>query len=272
MTSHIHSLSRAYFFDRESGDAEGDYVYQSAAWTHIFGRFVRSGYMPEYGGAWEVTAGASGMTSDVASGAAWLRGYFAQRTPAAGAVTLTHNDSDADFDRIDRIVIRWDLADRDIRLEIKHGTAASDPSPPARQDSDNVLELVFADVTVPAGATSADQFTYTDQRGDETLCPPARGLPGLTQLGEAGVLEYEPILQRTDERTTEFDYDTDGNVTEQRDKASGSTIRTTTFTYDAAGDVTEIAEDVEGLTITTTFTYDGDGNVTSETRSVTETT
>ena len=74
------------------------------------------------------------------------------------------------LDRIDRVVLRYDVTDREIRLEVKKGTFASSPVAPALQRDVNAYELALADIYVANGVISITQANITDQRLNSELC------------------------------------------------------------------------------------------------------
>ena len=109
---------------------------------------------------------ASGLNLSVFAGRAWINGkYF-------------YNDSDYELpaitppaggSRIDRVVLRLNktLQVRSITIQYLTGTAATSPEAPAITRTDDIYDLVLADVSVDANATSV---TITDQRGNANLC------------------------------------------------------------------------------------------------------
>lgn len=128
----------------------------------------------------EVTAGA-GMKVETGTGWAFIQGKWAHITEAE---TLTIDAADTTNPRIDRIVLRLNegLANRDITLMVKKGTAAASPEPPALQRvAGAVWELSLAQVAVPAGASSV---TVTDER-DTEFCGYVK-----SKIGDSGNLPY----------------------------------------------------------------------------------
>ncbi len=68
------------------------------------------------------------------------------------------------------MVARYDVADREIRLEVKKGTFASSPVAPALQRDADGYELALGDIYVANGVTSITQANITDQRLNTSLC------------------------------------------------------------------------------------------------------
>lgn len=118
--------------------------------------------------ALQVTA-AGGMKSSVAPGGAHLEGtmYYLD-----AAMQFTHSAADASYDRIDRIVLRFDTA-MDVRgthLYKLQGNPGSSPQPPAITQQANYYEIVIADIRVKKGATEITNADITDQRLNSDLC------------------------------------------------------------------------------------------------------
>lgn len=114
----------------------------------------------------KVTA-AGGMKVNVAPGYAWINGHFGRiDTPE----TLTVYTADGSMPRIDRIVARLDLSIPSIRVDVKKGTAAESPVAPPPVRNGTIYDLILADITVPAGATSITTANIKDTRADKVLC------------------------------------------------------------------------------------------------------
>ena len=82
------------------------------------------------------------------------------------------SDANATLDRIDRIVVRFNLNDavRSIEIYKKEGVAGTTPEAPSITQESNYYELVLADIMIEAGATEITQANITDQRLNSELC------------------------------------------------------------------------------------------------------
>ncbi len=145
---------------------DGDRVYSAADWAEYFASFIGNGVFGSPSTNLQVSPG-DGMNVSVAAGLAWINGYFYTND---AALTLPLSTADGTLPRIDRVVIRWSLANRAIWAAVKTGTAASSPVAPALQRDTSVYELGIADVYVAAGATSVSSANITDRRSDSSLC------------------------------------------------------------------------------------------------------
>ncbi|WP_149679699.1 hypothetical protein [Thermoclostridium caenicola] len=107
------------------------------------------------------------MTVIVRPGKAWINGYILINDDD---YILQLDPADGVLHRIDRVVVRYDTIDREIRLEIKKGQFGSQPVAPALQRDADAYELALADIYVAAGAVSITQANITDLRLNTELC------------------------------------------------------------------------------------------------------
>lgn len=162
---------RSGFFDSiiTGYDSNNQPIFDRAENAEMFARyfseFIGNGVYSGDNGEFAVSAG-EGMSVTVAQGACFIKGYFGFEE---GAVTLDISPASS-LSRIDRVVLRLTLVDRDIQLAVKEGTAASAPQPPALTRNDDIYELALADVRVNANTTSIAAGNITDRRNDASLC------------------------------------------------------------------------------------------------------
>lgn len=156
------AMEKSGFFNSSSGDR----VYDATDFAAYFGSLVSNGIFYEDMTNLQVTP-VSGMTVDIAPGSAWINGYRYENTEALNKTLTTANGS---FPRIDRIIIRWSLLDRNIVATVLTGTAAAIPSAPALTRNADVYEMCLAEILVPQAATSIDIGNITDTRLNSTLC------------------------------------------------------------------------------------------------------
>lgn len=118
-----------------------------------------------------VTA-SDGMNVTLGKGRAWLAyAEFAGVVYAnTNAMQIAIPTADAYFDRIDRIVIRFDRTANTIAAAVVSGAAASAPSAPAITRNDSVFEISLAQIRVPTGATEISAANITDERLDMSVC------------------------------------------------------------------------------------------------------
>ena len=155
-------MEKSGFFNSSGGDR----IYEATDFAAYFGSLVSNGIFYTDATNLQVTPG-SGMAVNIAAGSAWINGYRYENTEVLGMTLATANGS---FPRIDRIIIRWSLLDRNIIVAILTGTAAATPSAPALTRNSNIYELCLADVMVPQAATSIVLGNITDTRLNSSLC------------------------------------------------------------------------------------------------------
>ena len=104
-------MEKSSFFNSVSGDRK----YKAEDWASYFGSFIGNGVFPVPSTGLQVVAG-SGMQVTVKAGKAWINGYFYNNT---SDLSLTLATADGVLNRIDRIVVRWDLTNRVISVKAK---------------------------------------------------------------------------------------------------------------------------------------------------------
>ena len=161
-------MEKSSFFNSVSHDR----VYRAEEWAEYFASFIGNGVFPVPSNNLQVVAG-SGMVVTVKAGKAWINGYFYYNT---GDLSLTLPVADGVLNRIDRIVVRWDLTERLISVVVKSSTPTAAPTPPALQRDPDAYEMCLADITTGAGVTAISQAVITDRRLDTSLCGVVAGV------------------------------------------------------------------------------------------------
>ena len=161
-------MEKSSFFNSVSGDRK----YKAEDWASYFGSFIGNGVFPVPSTGLQVVAG-SGMQVTVKAGKAWINGYFYNNT---SDLSLTLATADGVLNRIDRIVVRWDLTNRVISVKAKSSSYSASPTAPAVERDADIYELAIADVYVGAGVTAITGSSITDKRLDTTVCGVVAGL------------------------------------------------------------------------------------------------
>lgn len=159
------------FFDAVQ-DENGVYdrEYNAQEFTDYFKALVTTGIMKGAGNELSVSANGSNMITSVNTGIAFLLGRYYEND---SALTLTHDTETLGNSRIDRIVIRMDLATeaRYVRAFIKKGVASANPVAPTLTQTQNLYEISLAQVRVVGGQTFITANNVTDERGKDIICP-----------------------------------------------------------------------------------------------------
>ena len=101
------------------------------------------------------------MTVSIATGQANINGYSYENTET---LILDIDEADSELNRIDSVIVRLDLTNRQITVMILQGQYATTPSQPSIIRSANIYDLRLANVSVPAGATRITADMITDTR------------------------------------------------------------------------------------------------------------
>lgn len=161
-------MEKSSFFNSVSGDRK----YKAEDWASYFGSFIGNGVFPVPSTGLQVVAG-SGMQVTVKAGKAWINGYFYNNT---SDLSLTLATADGVLNRIDRIVVQWDLTNRVISVKAKSSSYSASPTAPAVERDADIYELAIADAYVGAGVTAITGSSITDKRLDSAVCGVVAGL------------------------------------------------------------------------------------------------
>lgn len=101
------------------------------------------------------------MSVNVSIGSANINGY---RYDNDAIKTLNIDNADGVLNRIDNIVIRWDLTNRIITTQVIKGTFADNPVAPDIVRTSTIYDLRIAKINVPAGTTTITPDLITDTR------------------------------------------------------------------------------------------------------------
>lgn len=131
------------------------------------------------------------LSLTVSAGQAWVRPsrFKGRSIIMEQPTTLTLTAADPVRTRIDRVVLRYDAAARQTRLQVLEGTPDSaGPTAPAITRTALVYDLCLAEITRPAGSTAITAANLTDTRADEDIC-------GVMRDGVTGIPTAQLIAQ-----------------------------------------------------------------------------
>ena len=129
------------------------------------------------------------LSLTVSAGQAWVRPsrFKGRSIIMEQPTTLTLTAADPVRTRIDRVVLRYDAAARQTRLQVLEGTPDSaSPTAPAITRTALVYDLCLAEITRPAGSTAITAANLTDTRADEDICGVMRD--GVTSIPTAQLI------------------------------------------------------------------------------------
>lgn len=160
-------MEKSSFFNAELIGNEWDRTYTAEDYATYFGSFIGNGVFPNPSSGLQVISNTDDMNITVKPGKAWINGYMYYNTDN---LVLKIEPADGVLKRIDRIVIRLDFINREIKCYVKKGNFASDPISPTLQRDEDMYELAIADILVENGVISIQQSKITDTRLDSEVC------------------------------------------------------------------------------------------------------
>lgn len=153
--------TRSGFFNSINNDR----LYSANEFAEYFATFIGSGVFPSPTTSLQVQPD-SGLTIKVKAGKAWINGYYFV-SDADESISLS---DDPVLPRIDRIVLRYHISNREITLVHKPGTPASSPSAPSVIRDAQMIEYSLATISIPAGASTITSGMITDTRSNGAEC------------------------------------------------------------------------------------------------------
>jgi len=166
-------MEKSSFFNSvldQSGNPDRPYLAEDFA--RYFSAIIGNGIFPNPSNNLQAISN-NNMTITIKQGKAWINGYFYYNTDD---LILPIEVADGVLNRIDRIVLRLDFINREIKAKVKKGTFASSPTAPTLQRDADAYELALADIAVNKGTISITQGSITDKRLDNSLCGIVHGV------------------------------------------------------------------------------------------------
>lgn len=136
------------FFNSTENDVR---EYTAAEFSEYFSRFLSDGVYTEDGQMGLKVTTVSGFNIKVSPGFAFIRGYMYKND---ADIEFTLDASDAVLDRIDRVILKLDIVNRTMNIQLKKGTMGSQPSPPSLIDDASIKELPIAQIRINHGSTT----------------------------------------------------------------------------------------------------------------------
>lgn len=162
----------SYFFNAVNSGGTYDRVYNAEDITSYLDMLVGDGVFPNPSTNLQVSA-SSGMNVVVGAGSGWINGHKLVNT---AALVLPVAAADVLLNRIDSVVFYVDYDERQMGIEVKTGTIASNPVAPALVQTDDRYELQLATIQVNKQITAITVAMITDTRMDSSVCGYVQGL------------------------------------------------------------------------------------------------
>lgn len=155
-------MEKSFAFNSVNGDRR----YLAEDFREYFSSFIGNGVFPNPSTGLQVYSN-NDMTITVKGGKGWINGAIYVNTDD---LILNIDPADGVLNRIDRIVLRFDTLNREIKIYVKKGTFASSPIAPTLQRDADIYELALADVNIKAGSIEILQSNINDLRLNSELC------------------------------------------------------------------------------------------------------
>lgn len=147
------------FFD----SIDRDRAYYAADWALHMSKYFTNGI---FDNGLQVVAN-EGMNIAVNSGDANINGY---RYNNDSQKVISVANADGTLNRIDNIIVRLDIPNRQITTEIVTGTFAEKAVAPLLTRGTSIYELRIAKISIPAGTTEITADLITDTRFNDNDC------------------------------------------------------------------------------------------------------
>ena len=167
----------SYFFNAKQVDGEYDRTYTAEDMTSYLDGIVGSGVFPTPSDCLQVYAG-TGMNVLVHPGMGWIEGHKILNT---ADLELAIDPADVTLNRIDRVVFRVNVENREMEIVVKKGTNASSPSAPEIVRDQDVIEYSLATITVNRNTQAVTDAMIRDTRPDSSVCGFVQGI--IQQVG-----------------------------------------------------------------------------------------
>lgn len=145
-------------------DVDGDKVYYAEDFAEYFIPFFTNGI---FNNGCQVLGNTNDMAVNLSTGRAFIEGH---RYRNKQVKTLTIDNADGVLNRIDNIVIRLDLTNRNITAQVIKGAFSDNPVAPNLVRTSTIYDLRIAKISIPAGTTEITQDLITDTRFTTTDC------------------------------------------------------------------------------------------------------
>ncbi len=159
-------MERSSFFDATLVGETYDRVYLADDFARYFASFIGNGVFPTPSTNLQVVQDVN-MQVKLKAGKGWINGRFYELTED---LTLNVAVADGVLKRKDRVVLRLDFINREIKAYLKKGAFSSSPVAPTLTRDADIYELGIADILINNGVTSITQANITDLRQNNTYC------------------------------------------------------------------------------------------------------
>lgn len=188
-------------FDSDFVNGVADRPFNSHDDRMRYGSLVTNGIYPIPSNNLQVVWN-SGMTVNVKQGKAWNSGAFYF---SLGDTAFTLKPANALNDRIDVIVLRFNLIEREVKLKLLEGVPSTNPIASAISRTSEIYDLKLAEIRVKRAVASITQADIKDTRLIKSECGIVTGV--VDQLDATTLYnQYEALFkQKGDQFYNEFE-------------------------------------------------------------------
>lgn len=161
------AYTSGFFNAKELSPGVYDRVYNASDWATFFASWISNGVFPTNNQTGLSVTPGTGLNVNIGIGSAFINGYSIHNDSTETVTLAAANPTDS---RIDNIVAQLSIPNRIITLEVITGTPAATPVAPTPMQTDTTFQLVLAQVTVPANATTIIADNISDTRDNAQLC------------------------------------------------------------------------------------------------------
>ena len=207
-------MEKSYFFDSDNGDRK----YGSTYWAEYFSSFIENGIFLKTGSELSMGLSPYGDRAFILRpGKAFINGY-GYNNDSDKSIEIP--ESHATLNRIDSIVIQWNLSERQIRAKLRSSTPAENPTPVTPVRNAEIWELVIAEIYVGKGNSQLNITSYKDKRYDTNVCGivTSVGQPidttKLNELIDKLFTRYDELVEKIEDAgiPTYDAFDTENNI------------------------------------------------------------
>lgn len=201
-------VEETYYDDRE---------YLAEDFARYFKQFIGNGvYANPADGLKVFSSGSMGIT--IKKGEAFVHGYYGH---VKENVNLVLDDGDATYSRIDRVVIRLNLLDRNWEVAIVKGNPEAVPKPPALDryegEAGNYYELGLATIMIKQNAIAITDAEITDTRLDDEVCGVVAGVIDQVDMTDL-YKQFQSFLEQSITSWTQIKQQQEDAWTQQTEK------------------------------------------------------
>lgn len=202
------------FFNSVSGDRK----YAAEIWADYFSSFIENGIFYDELKLELNPSATNEMNVFLNTGKAFINGYFYHNTEQ---LRIDLEPADNAKNRIDSLVIQWNLSERQIKAKIRSSALAENPTPVTPVRNSEVYELVLYEIFIPKNSTTTSFANIKDRRLDTSACGFVTGVgqkidtTELEELVEKWYANYEILEQKISDATLIKAYtaaDTSNNI------------------------------------------------------------